>query len=310
MEPDFGHKPVLLRQVAELLRPGEGELVVDATIGLGGHAEMLCQSLGPGGTLLGLDVDADNLEAAAQRLEGLAPQVVLVRRNFAELPDVLTEQGLPGADVILADLGVSSRHLDEASRGFSFSVDGPLDMRLDDRLPTTAADLVNRLREQELADLIFLHGQERFSRRIARRICDARREGRITRTQQLAQIVASAVKVDPKSRRSKIHPATRTFQALRIAVNDELGALDSLLDAAPRCLKPGGRFGVISFHSLEDGRVKRAFLDGKRGEIYSIVTKKPVIADDIERGENPRSRSAKLRVVTRTDRPIDSGQSG
>jgi 16S rRNA (cytosine1402-N4)-methyltransferase len=208
-------------------------------------------------------------------------------------------------DVIFADLGLSSSQLDDPSRGFAFSQDGPLDMRMDDRLTTTAADLVNRLREQELADIIYAYGQERHSRRIARQICVARRKQRITRTRQLAEAVAAGVRVDPASRRSRIHPATRTFQALRIAVNDELGALDALLACAPHHLKPGGRMGVISFHSLEDGRVKRDFSRRKAEGLYSIVTKKPVVPDQQERKQNPRSRSAKLRVAVRTKAAID-----
>ncbi len=300
------HTPVLVRAVCELLAISPGDTVVDATIGLGGHAARFAEALSASGVLVGLDVDAGNLSAAEARLADFAENVVLCRRNFRELPEALRDARRGRADVIFADLGVSSPHLDNPERGFSFAADGPLDMRLDDRLTTTAADLVNQLREGELADLIYHNGQEHRSRRIASRICAVRRERRITRTSQLAEVVAAALRVDPKSRRSKIHPATRTFQALRISVNDELGALDALLECAPDCLNPGGRIGIISFHSLEDGRVKRAFLQGKREGVLAIATKKPVVADQDERKENPRSRSAKLRVAVRTQAEIDT----
>lgn len=301
-----GHTPVLSRVVCELLAVQPGAFVVDATVGPGGHAVLLAGLTGENGTLLGLDVDEASLPVAGERLADLPTRVILRQRNFAELPEVLAEVGAARVDVILADLGVSSTQLDDPNRGFSFSADGPLDMRMDQSLSTTAADLVNRLGEWELADLIYQNGQERLSRRIARRICTARREGRITRTRQLADLVASAVGVDPSSRRSKIHPATRTFQALRIAVNYELDSLEALLDCAPGCLKAGGRIAVISFHSLEDGRVKASFRRNKAAGWYEVVTKKPVTADREERQANPRSRSAKLRVAIRTDREIEA----
>jgi len=301
-----GHTPVLTREVCELLAVQPGAFVVDATVGWGGHATLLARLAGEHGTLLGLDVDGASLSVAGERLADLPARVILRQRNFAELPEVLAEVGAAHVDVILADLGVSSSQLDDPNRGFSFSADGPLDMRMGEGLGTTAADLVNRLGESELADLIYQNGQEHRSRRIARRICAARRGGRITRTRQLADLVASAVGVDPSSRRSKIHPATRTFQALRIAVNNELDSLEALLDWAPGCLKAGGRIAVISFHSLEDGRVKASFRRNKAAGLYEVVTKKPVTADREERQANPRSRSAKLRVAIRTDREIEA----
>jgi 16S rRNA (cytosine1402-N4)-methyltransferase len=299
-----GHTPVLTRAAVELLAVGPGDFVVDATVGRGGHAVLLAASLSDPGALLGLDVDPACLADAEKRLAGVTGRIVLQHRNFAELSQVLAGLDVERVDVILADLGLSSTQLDDPGRGFSFLADGPLDMRMDHRTKTTAADLVNRLREQELADLLYQYGQERFSRRIARRICAARRDGRITRTAGLADLVAAAVKADPKSRRSKIHPATRTFQALRIAVNDELSALEALLDCAPRHLNPGGRIGVISFHSLEDGRVKRDFRRRRDAGLYTVVTKKPIVADVAERKANPRSRSAKLRVAVRTEKAI------
>jgi len=294
-----GHIPVLAEPVLELLSPAGGQVVVDATVGLAGHAELLAQRLDRGGLLIGLDVDDGNLERAGARLSGVRPRVVLRRENFAELANVLSELGVARADIILADLGISSAQLDDADRGFSFLRDGPLDMRMDTRASRTAADLVNRLREDELSDLIYQNSQEHFSRRIARRICEGRRNQRITTTARLAELVSSALRVDPRSRRSKIHPATRTFQALRIAVNDELGNLSRLLEQAPGCLNAGGRVGIISFHSLEDGLVKRSFLEQRQAGVYEIVTKRPVVASAEERAANPRSRSAKLRVAGR-----------
>jgi len=299
-----GHTPVLTRELSKLLAVAPGDFVVDATLGSAGHAALLAAALSASGTLLGLDVDSRCLAAAEQRLADSTGRIILQRRDFSELAQALTEVGAERADVILADLGVSSTQLDDPIRGFSFAADGPLDMRMDDRRHTTAADLVNRLREQELADLIYQYGQERHSRRIAKAICNARRVGRITRTARLAEVVAAAVKVNPKSRRSKIHPATRTFQALRIVVNEELDALDALLECAPRHLNPGGRIGVISFHSLEDGRVKRDFRRRRDDGIYNLATKKPVVPDQQERQANPRSRSAKLRVAVRTEKAI------
>jgi 16S rRNA (cytosine1402-N4)-methyltransferase len=305
----FGHIPVLPREVCELLALREGETVVDATIGLGGHARLLAERLGPTGTLIGLDVDPANLETARQALADRksACRMELVHANFAELPDVLVSLGLTQVDAILADLGISSRQLEEPARGFSFQREGPLDMRLDARLTVTATDLVNRMREQELGDLLYFNAQETAGRRIARRICEARKNSRITTTTRLAEIVASAVGVDPESRKSKIHPATRTFLALRMAVNEEIANLEALLEAAPRLLSPGGRFGVIAFHSVEDKPVKLDFRKRKSEGIYQILTKKPVVASDDERRSNPRSRSAKLRAVMRASGETESG---
>ncbi|HEY3242021.1 MAG TPA: 16S rRNA (cytosine(1402)-N(4))-methyltransferase RsmH [Phycisphaerae bacterium] len=298
-ETPGGHIPVLPGQVLGLLAPAPGAVVLDVTIGLAGHAVLLAEAIGPTGLLIGLDVDESNLAQARARLARVPPRVELRRLNYAELGAVLPELAPQGVDVILADLGVSSTQLEDPARGFSFSRDGPLDMRMDRRLSTTAADLVNRLREEELADLIYGYGQEHFSRRIARRICEGRRNQRITTTARLAELVSEALGVDPRSRRSKIHPATRTFQALRIAVNNELADLETLLAKAPDCLRTGGRIGVISFHSLEDRRVKRDFLDRRQRGIYEILTKRPVVAEPEERAANPRARSAKFRAAQR-----------
>ena len=295
----IGHMPVLAREVGELLAVQPGETAVDATVGLGGHARLFADSLGRDGTLIALDVDPANLEVARRRLADCACRVRLIQENFAELPAVLDEIGVSRVDVLFADLGVSSPQLDEAARGFSFLRDGPLDMRMDPRLKDTAADLVNRLKERDLGDLLFFKAQEMKSRRIAKRICSERREGRITTTGHLARIVAQAAGVDPQSRKQRIHPATRTFLALRMAVNAEIPCLEKWLENAPERLKPGGRIGVISFHSVEDRPVKVDFRRRKAANIYGIVTKKPVVAGPEERRANPRSRSAKLRVARR-----------
>jgi 16S rRNA (cytosine1402-N4)-methyltransferase len=298
-EHDPRHTPVLADPVRELVAVSSGEVVLDATVGLGGHARMFAEAVGESGTLIGLDVDDRNLAIAEAELSGFGCRVELRRENFAEAGSVLEDLGIGRVDVVFADLGVSSTQLDEPMRGFSFRHDGPLDMRMDDRLNGTATDLVNGMREKPLADLIFKYSQERFSRRIAKGLCYARREKRITRTSELAEIVCRSLRVDPKSRHSKIHPATRVFQALRIAVNDELGALERLLERAPGWMNPGGRIGVLAFHSLEDGMVKRDFRARKSDGVYEILTKRPVVAEPGERDENPRSRSAKLRAAKR-----------
>ena len=303
-EGPAAHTPVLLAEVCGLTKPVAGETVLDATVGLGGHARAIADRLGPTGLLVGLDVDASNLATAERTLEGVEPRVVLRRENFRDLDVVLAQAGIDGVDVLLVDLGISSAQLGDPARGFSFQSDGPLDMRMDERLGDKASDLVNRLGERDLADLLYYNANERASRRIAKAICRARRDQRITTTTRLVAIVAQALGVDPKSRRSKIHPATRTFQALRIAVNDELGALTELLEKAPRCLNPGGRLAAISFHSLEDRLVKRAFQQGRADGLYEIATTKPVVAGEDERRMNPRSRSAKLRVAVRTEQPM------
>jgi 16S rRNA (cytosine1402-N4)-methyltransferase len=249
--------------------------------------------------LIGVDRDPAALRSAERILEGTSAHVELLHANFAELPAALASIGVPQVHVLFADLGVSSAQLDDSARGFSFQRDGPLDMRMDSRVKETAADLVNRLRENELGDLLYHNAQEFAGRRIARRICEARREGRITTTGRLAAIIADALGVDPRSRKSKIHPATRTFQALRMAVNREIPNLEALLAAAPTLLRSGGRIGVMAFHSVEDKLVKTDFRKRHHENVYRIMTKKPVVADAVEREANPRSRSAKLRVAQR-----------
>ena len=297
----FVHCPVLSGPLFELLRFPPGAVVVDATIGQGGHAVELAGRLDARGLLIGLDVDATSLAAARERLAATRCRCEFVRENFARLGEVLGEMGLTQVDVILADLGVSSAQLADAGRGFSFQLPGPLDMRLDDRLERTAADLVNRLSADELAEVIWRYGQERASRRIARAIVAARQRRRLTRTDELAEAVLAALGLGgSRGRRSKIHPATRTFQALRIAVNDELGCLQGLLEAGGGLLRRGGEIAVISFHSLEDRLVKEDFRRNVQAGRYELVTRKAVRAAPEERGRNPRSRSARLRVARRT----------
>jgi 16S rRNA (cytosine1402-N4)-methyltransferase len=266
---------------------------VDATVGAGGHARLLAERLAPAGRLIGLDQDAGMLELARERFRELP--VTLVHANFDRLPQLLRELGVEAVDGLLADLGVCSDQLDEAGRGLSFQQPGPLDMRLDPRHGETAADLLRRLNERDLADLIFVYGEERFSRRIARKIVETRKRAPLETTEELASLVRQCVP-RPKGHRHVIDPATRVFQALRIAVNDELGALDRLLEALPRCLRPGGRAAVISFHSLEDRRVKHAFRDRA---VWEPLTRKPVQAGEDEVRDNPRARSAKLRAAVK-----------
>ena len=282
------HVPVLPAETLAHLDPQHGQTWVDCTTGGGGHTALIAERVGSTGRVVGLDQDAGMLALARPRL---GDTVTLVRANFDQLPEVLANLGLTRVDGVLADLGFCSDQLADASRGLSFRDDGPLDMRLDPTAGQTAADLVNTLSEGALADLIFEYGEERLSRRIARRVVERREAKRFETTHDLTDVVRRCV---PRS--GGLDPATRTFQALRVAVNDELGALDRLLAALPAVVRPGGRVGVISFHSLEDRRVKHAF---RSPEVWRAVTKKPVEATAAEAAANPRSRSAKLRVAER-----------
>lgn len=285
------HVPVLPAEVLGLLAPAPGQVVVDCTVGGGGHARLLAERVVPAGRVIGLDQDPAMLDLARPRLTGLP--VTLVHASFDQLRQVLDDLGVTAADAVLADLGFCSDQLADLRRGLSFQQPGPLDMRLDPTRGEPASALLRRLGERDLADLIYQLGEERFSRRIARRIVEARQTSPVETTEQLAELVRRSV---PRSRHHAIDPATRTFQALRIAVNDELGALDGLLLALPRCLKPGGRAAVISFHSLEDRRVKQAFRDK---DVWEVLTRKPVQAGVEEARRNPRARSAKLRAARR-----------
>jgi 16S rRNA (cytosine1402-N4)-methyltransferase len=302
------HVPVLLQEAIDFLNVRRGGTYIDATVGLGGHSYEIAKRLGAPGHLIGLDKDPAALRIAAVRLSasGLRndpetgsreakadwPTVTLLHRSFAELAN---DQRPATIDGLLADLGVSSLQFDTPARGFSFQADGPLDMRMDPQSERTAEQVVNHLDERQLADVIYEFGEERRSRRIARAICRSRP---IRTTAQLADVISAAAR--PMNRGEKIHPATRTFQALRIFVNRELDDLKALLQAAPRILKPGGRVVVISFHSLEDRIVKDAFREGAmKDKYYRILTKKPVTASEEENDRNPRARSAKLRAAER-----------
>lgn len=283
------HVPVLLDEIVHWLEPRPGQTLVDGTLGGGGHTRALAERVGREGLVIALDRDPAALAAAEQHLQGLS--VVLVESNFCDLPEVLKEVHVESIDGVVLDLGLSSDQLADASRGFSFDSPGSLDLRFNPDSGEPASRLVNQMREENLANLIFEYGEERYSRRIARAIVSARREKPIETAEQLAQVVRRAV---PRSPHDRIDPATRTFQALRIAVNDELKSLEIALRRIPECLRPGGKLAVISFHSLEDRRVKEAFRDDPRLE---PLLRKPIRPGEEEIARNPRSRSAKLRVA-------------
>jgi 16S rRNA (cytosine1402-N4)-methyltransferase len=291
----YGHEPVLVEPILKWLDPRPGQVILDGTVGLGGHAAAIVPRLLPGGRYIGLDIDAAMLAVAEKRLsEYVGRGVELVHASYVEFPDVLARCGLQRVEGMLLDLGANSAQLADPARGFSFEREGPLDMRFDARQKRTALDLVNSLSESELADLFYELGQEMASRKIAKRICQVRHSARITTTRTLARAVESVMGPG-----GKIHPATRVFQALRIAVNSELDNLDRVLQQVEAHLSPGGKLAVISFHSLEDGAVKRFLREAEKRKTMKQVTDRPVTADDAERQRNPRSRSAKLRVATR-----------
>lgn len=308
----FHHVPVLLEEVVAALAVRPDGLYVDCTVGGGGHAYAVASRLGPGGLLIGIDQDPHALAAAAHRLAAFMDRVRLVRSNFDKVDAVVAAVGGRLADGILMDLGVSSPQLDDPARGFTYRADAPLDMRMDPDGPVTAADIVNGASEAELARILREYGEERFAARIARLIVQERRRAPIRTTGELVDIVVRAIPAP--ARREPQHPARRTFQALRIAVNDELGALERGLQAALRALAPGGRLAVISFHSLEDRIVKHTFAAWARGCVcppgapacvcgqkpqVRLVGKQPVVPGAEEQERNPRARSAKLRVAER-----------
>jgi 16S rRNA (cytosine1402-N4)-methyltransferase len=288
MIQDRAHVSVLFQQVIEWLAPRDGGRYIDATLGAGGHAAGILDAAAPTGQLLGLDADPNALAVAAQTLSRYGARAQLAHSNFEHLSAVAAIRGYVPADGIVLDLGLSSMQLGDAARGFSFQTDGALDMRFDPGAETTAADLVNTLAEKDLANLIFEYGEERASRRIARAIVYARP---LRTARQLADVLERAL-----GRRGRIHPATRTFQALRIAVNRELLVLDRVLPQVVETLKSGGRIAIIAFHSLEDRRVKNYF---RESEQLRVLTKHPIQPTDEEIAVNPRSRSAKLRVAER-----------
>ncbi|MGP1345819.1 MAG: 16S rRNA (cytosine(1402)-N(4))-methyltransferase RsmH [Phycisphaerales bacterium] len=328
---DPGHVPVLVREVLESLAPRPGATVVDCTAGRGGHAAAMAALIGAGGTLVLCDADERNLAFAEARVRGTlgaegCPRIVALHANFAEAPRLLVERGL-SADVVLADLGFASTHMDDAARGFAFRHDGPLDMRYDRRGGLTAETIVNTWSEQDLCELIRDFGEDRAARRIAAAIVRAREQGAIGTTTALARVVRGVL---PPKQQGGIDPATRTFQALRIAVNDELGALRSLLESISRAagalavgargagswpgggsgggrqwVSAGARIGIISFHSLEDRAVKNAMADCVGRGLARALSRKPIVPGAGEMAENPRSRSAKLRAMALVARPGD-----
>jgi 16S rRNA (cytosine1402-N4)-methyltransferase len=287
------HVSVMLNEVVEALDPRPGQTLVDGTLGAGGHTRALAERVGTQGRVLAFDRDPAALAAAEINLAGLP--VTLVTASYHELPEVLEQLEIPGVDGIVLDLGLSSDQLADVERGFSFDAAGPLDLRFDITQGEPAWRLLERLDATQLANIIFRYGEERHSRRIARTIVDERGQEPIRTAAQLAAIVRRSV---PRSRDAeRIDPATRTFQALRIAVNDELGVLEEALRVFPRCLLPGGRLAIISFHSLEDRIVKDMFRSMPE---YEMLTRKPLRPTDEETARNPRARSAKLRVARRT----------
>jgi 16S rRNA (cytosine1402-N4)-methyltransferase len=290
------HVPVLLDEVRSLLQPERGGTFVDCTVGLGGHARMLLEN--GASQLIGIDRDTDALALAAAALDGFRDRVTLVHADYREIGAVLDARGVQDVAGVLADLGVSSMQLDREGRGFSFRRDEPLDMRMDRTQGETAADLLDRVDEHELADVIYRFGEERRSRQVARAIVTARQQGRIDSTGRLAEIVRRGVAARGWQR---IDPATRTFQALRIWVNRELDGLDAFIGSAASRLQQGGRIAVISFHSLEDRVVKHTLRDLARGDdaMVKVLTKHPIVASDAESDANPRARSAKLRGAVR-----------
>jgi 16S rRNA (cytosine1402-N4)-methyltransferase len=305
------HQPVMLPEVMQLLQCRPGSVVVDATLGLGGHAREILERILPGGMLIGIDRDRESLEIARFRLIDYSSSMRLYHENYKNLPLVLNNLGIKPVDGILIDLGVSSFQMLSRERGFSFQGEGMLDMRMDQSQRVTAANLVNELEEETLADIIYRFGEERMSRRIASAIVAERSRGPITRSAQLAEIVSRAVRARGYQR---IHPATRTFQALRIAVNRELEGLEEFLVQTVSFLKPGGRLVVIAFHSLEDRIVKTAFrrVSGQcicnrppelcqcsREGAARVLTRKPLTPQPSELAANPRSRSARVRAVER-----------
>jgi 16S rRNA (cytosine1402-N4)-methyltransferase len=294
--PDaFGHRAVLLRETLAFVAPRDGGLYADATVGGGGHAEAILEASGPGGRLIGIDRDPQALEAARRRLARFGDRAELVHADFGELLEVLRASGAARVTGLVADLGVSSPQLDEEERGFSFSKPGPLDMRMDPTEGQTAAELIARLSERDLADLLYRLGDERRSRPIARSIKAASDRGELHTTADLRRVIVRVT----GPRRGRTDPATRCFQAIRMAVNREVEQLEALMQDLPEALEDGGVAAIISFHSVEDRIVKRAFRDEP---LLEPLTRKPVVPDDEERHDNPRARSAKLRAARRMPR--------
>jgi 16S rRNA (cytosine1402-N4)-methyltransferase len=301
MKREVRHVPVLLERVMKILTPAPGQTVVDCTLGLGGHSAAILERIKPDGLLIGIDFDPHNIDLARTTLESIGGHFELFHNNFAALPTVLAQAGVQRVDAILADAGVASTQIDDPARGFSYRQPGPLDMRMDPTRGQPASALINRIGERELADALLLLGDETDAPQIAGLIVERRKKKPIATTEDLMAIVCEARDFTlQRAAGAKLHPAARTFQALRILVNRELANLDRLLAVLPDCLKPGAVAAIISFHSGEDRRVKDAFRDGFRGGIYSEISRDPIVADESEQRTNPRSRSAKLRWARRT----------
>lgn len=288
------HQSVLLEEVLEYLQPQSGGVYMDGTMGLGGHTQAILNASSPDGKVVGFEWDENAIRRSRIRLEEFGQRLTIVRRNFAEILEGVAEAGFDGLDGLLIDIGLSSLQLDMGERGFSFQRDEPLDMRMDSRREVTAASILARCSEEELADIFYYYGEERQARRIAEEVVSERKKETIRTSKQFASIVAKAV--PRRFHPQKIHVATKVFQALRIAVNTELENLARILDDAPKVLKPGARFCVISFHSLEDRMVKRKF---KANPEVEVLTQRPIVAGEVELAANPRSRSARLRVAQR-----------
>jgi 16S rRNA (cytosine1402-N4)-methyltransferase len=296
------HESVLLEEAVDWLRPASGKILLDGTVGLGGHARRWLEQSSPDGQVVGFDRDPEAVLEARRVLENFGGRAVIRQGNFKDCWPEMERLGHLSVDAILLDLGVSSLQLDTPRRGFSFRGDGPLDMRMDPAQTLDAEKLVNGASQKELEDILWKFGEERFARRIARRICEARRVQRIRTTGQLEGIIFQAVPAG--YRHGRIHPATRSFQALRLAVNGELEALEGFLSEVSGHLKPGGRLAVISFHSLEDRIVKRAFREMEKKGMVQRLTKKPATPGEGELARNPRARSAKIRVLEMREGPL------
>jgi len=302
METSFSHLPVLPEETLAILSPTPGKKALDCTFGLGGHSLKILEKILPGGLLIGVDRDEEILSVAAKKIREESPArsefVRFFCTDYAEIKDVLGARGLLPVDLLLADLGVNSVHLETMDRGFSFRLGGPLDMRFDRSDGETALALLRRKGDEEIAEILFRFGEERYARRIAGAIKRELEAGRLLTTGELATLCERSYPPDWR-RAQKVHPATRTFQAIRIAVNGELDSLVRLLDTLPELLAKGGRAAIISFHSLEDRLVKQSFRAGVQNNLYRDLTRKPLLAGERERAENPRARSAKLRAVER-----------